>query len=152
MIREKLKAMGLELPQAAAAAANYVPYVLEGGFLHIAGQLPFLNGQKMYLGRLGETMDLEQGKYAARACALNILAQAEAAVGGDWSRLARCVKLGAFVSATPDFTAHPAVVNGASDLLAALLGDAGKHARFAVGVSSLPFGAAVEIDALFAVR
>ena len=148
-IEARLKDLAIELPQAAAPAANYVPYVIRGSTLFIAGQIPFLNGQQMHQGRLGEDLSLEQGAEAARACGLNILAQVKAAVGGDWSRVERCVKLGGFVNCTPDFTDHPKVVNGASDLMADVLGDAGKHARFAVGAPSLPLGVAVEIDAIF---
>jgi len=148
-IEDKLKEMGLELPKAAAPAANYVPYVISGSQLFIAGQIPFLNGEKMHIGRLGENYSVEEGQKAAKACALNILAQAGAAVNKDWDRLARCVKLGGFVNAVPEFDQHPAVINGASDLMVELLGERGKHARFAVGASNLPFGVAVEIDAVF---
>lgn len=149
MLAEKLKELGYDLPKAAAPAANYVPYVISGNHVFVAGQIPFLNGETMNLGTLGENISVEQGKDAARACALNILAQVNAAVDGDWSKVKRCVKLGAFVSCTPDFTDHPAVVNGASDLIVETMGDAGKHARFAVGAPSLPLGVAVEIDAVF---
>lgn len=149
-IKAKLKELGYELPQAAAPAANYVPYVIaDDDFLFVAGQIPFLNGQTMHLGRLGENLGVEQGVEAARACALNILAQANEAVGGDFSKIKRLVKLGAFVNCTPDFIDHPQVVNGASDLMVAVMGEAGKHARFAVGAPSLPKGVAVEIDAIF---
>lgn len=148
----KLAELGLELPQAAAPAANYVPYVVSGGHVYVAGQIPFLNGEPMHLARLGESYSVEQGAEAARACALNILAQVNAAVDGDWGKVARCVKLGAFVNCTPDFTDHPVVVNGASDLMVAVMGDAGRHARFAVGAPSLPRGVAVEIDAVFALK
>lgn len=149
-IAEKLQTLGYELPQAAAPAANYVPYVIaDDDMLYIAGQIPFLNGEKMHLGRLGEDLSVEDGVEAARACALNILAQAHAAVGGDWSKIKRLVKLGGFVNCTPDFYDHPKVVNGASDLMVAVMGDTGKHARFAVGAPSLPLGVAVEIDAIF---
>lgn len=144
-----LQQLGLALPQVAPAAANYVPYVITGNQIFIAGQIPFLNGEKLHIGRLGETLDIDQGKKAAQACALNILAQLHHGLGGDWSRLVKCVKLGGFVNATPDFDQHPAVINGASDLMVAVLGDRGKHARFAVGASNLPFGVAVEIDAIF---
>jgi len=148
-----LKELGYELPAAAAPAANYVPFVIaDDDMLYIAGQIPFLNGQAMHKGRLGEDFSIEQGIEAARACALNILAQANAAVGGDWSRIKRLVKLGAFVNCTPDFYDHPKVVNGASDLMVAVMGDAGKHARFAVGAPSLPLGVAVEIDAIFELK
>ncbi len=146
---EKLQALGLELPQAAAPAANYVPYVISGNQLFVAGQIPFLNGQSMHLGRLGDDLAVEDGVKAAQACALNLLAQANAAVGGEWSKVSRLVKLGAFVNCTPDFTDHPKVVNGASDLMVEVMGDNGKHARFAVGAPSLPLGVAVEIDAIF---
>jgi enamine deaminase RidA (YjgF/YER057c/UK114 family) len=145
----RLAALNLTLPQVAPPAANYVPFVISGNQIFIAGQIPFLNGQKMHIGRLGENLGVEQGQEAARACALNILAQAKAAAGGDWTKIVRCIKLGAFVNCTPDFDQRPAVVNGASDLMVAALGEAGKHARFAVGVANLPFGVAVEIDAVF---
>ncbi len=148
-IEARLKEMDIELPEAAAPAANYVPYVISGNTLFIAGQIPFLNGHKMHMGRLGEDLTLEQGAEAAQACGLNILAQVKAAVGGDWSKVKRCVKLGGFVNCTPDFTDHPKVINGASDIMAAVLGKAGKHARFAVGAPSLPLGVAVEVDAIF---
>jgi enamine deaminase RidA (YjgF/YER057c/UK114 family) len=145
----KLKELGLELPAVAAPAANYVPYVIAGKMIFVAGQIPFLNGQTMHLGRVGETMTPEKATEAAQACALNILAQVNEAVGGDWSKVKRCVKLGGFVNCTPDFTDHPTVVNGASNLIAAVMGEAGKHARFAVGAPSLPRGVAVEVDAIF---
>lgn len=152
VLKEKLEELGFELPQAAAPAANYVPYVVSGNTVFVAGQIPFLNGQQMHLGRLGDGVDVEQGQEAARACVLNILAQVNEAVCGDWSRVVRCVKLGAFVNCTPDFTDHPVVVNGASDLVVSVMGDAGKHARFAVGAPSLPRGVAVEIDAIFEIK
>ena len=106
----------------------------------------------MHMGKLGNGLEIEDGKKAAQACALNILGQVNAAINGDWSRVKRCVKLGAFVNCTPDFNDHPAVVNGASDLMVAVLDEAGKHARFAVGAPSLPLGVAVEIDAIFEIE
>jgi enamine deaminase RidA (YjgF/YER057c/UK114 family) len=148
-IHKQLSELGLSLPKAAAPAANYVPYVISGKHIYVAGQIPFLNGEKMHMGRLGDGLEIEDGRAAAQACALNILGQVDAAIGGDWSKIKRCVKLGAFVNCTPAFIDHPAVVNGASDLMVAVLGEAGKHARFAVGAPSLPLGVAVEIDALF---
>ncbi len=151
-IAEKLQKAGFELPQVAAPAANYVPYVISGNHVYVAGQIPFLNGEVMHLGTLGGDLNIEQGKEAARACALNILAQVNAAVEGDFSKVVRCVKLGAFVSCVSEFTDHPAVVNGASDLMVKVLGDAGKHARFAVGAPSLPLGVSVEIDAIFELK
>jgi len=148
-LNDKLLALGYRLPQAAAPAANYVPYVISGNQIFVAGQIPFLNGEKMHMGRVGDDLSVEDGVKAARSCALNILAQANAAVDGDWSKIKRLVKLGGFVNSTPDFTDHPTVVNGASDLMVAVMEDAGKHARFAVGAPSLPLGVAVEIDAIF---
>jgi enamine deaminase RidA (YjgF/YER057c/UK114 family) len=148
-VETRLSALGFTLPKAAPPAASYVPYVISGTHVFIAGQIPFLNGEKGHIGRLGENFTIEQGKAAAEACALNILAQAHAAVGGDWAKIKRCVRLGGFVNSTPDFDQHPAVINGASELIVAALGDIGKHARAAVGVSNLPFGVAVEIDAIF---
>ncbi|PCI55329.1 MAG: hypothetical protein COB36_06805 [Alphaproteobacteria bacterium] len=148
-IQTKLQDLGLALPSVAAPAANYVPYVISGKTIFVSGQIPFLNGEKMHLGRVGDTVSVEEGAKAAQACALNILAQVNDAVGGDWSKVARCVKLGGFVNCTPDFTDQPVVINGASNLIADVMGDAGKHARFAVGAPSLPLGVAVEIDAVF---
>lgn len=148
-IIENLKGLGYDLPNAAAPAANYVPYVISGKHIFISGQIPFLNGEKMHQGRVGDDLSVEQGVEAAKACALNILGQANAAVNGDWSKIKRLVKLGGFVNCTPDFTAHPQIINGASDLMVAVLGDAGKHARFAVGAPCLPLGVAVEIEAVF---
>lgn len=148
----KLQELGLSLPQVAAPAANYVPYVVSGNTVYVAGQIPFLNGEKMHLGRVGDALGVEDGVAAAQACALNILAQVNEAVDGDWSRVKRCVKLGGFVNCTPDFTDHPVVINGASNLIADVMGDAGKHARFAVGAPSLPLGVAVEIDAIFEIE
>ncbi len=152
-IEARLEKIGLTLPQPGKAAANYLPYTIsKDGTLYIAGQIPYLNGQEMHKGRLGDTLTVEQGQEAAKACALNILAQVKEAVEGDWSRVNRCLKLGGFVNATPDFNEHPAVINGASFLMIDAMGDAGKHARFAVGVSNLPFGVAVEIDAIFDIK
>jgi enamine deaminase RidA (YjgF/YER057c/UK114 family) len=148
-IERRLAAEGVELPGAPAPAANYVPYTISDKLLFIAGQLPFVAGQVAVAGRLGEDVSLEQGQEAARICALNLLAQAKAACAGDLSRLARCLKLGGFVSCAPEFTDHPAVINGASDLMVQAMGEAGQHARFAVGCASLPRNAAVEVEGIF---
>lgn len=147
-IQRRLAELGLTLPAAAAPAANYVPWVMAGNLLHVSGQLPMRDGKVAVTGKLGGGLTLEQGQEAARLCGLNILAQVQAACG-DLGRVRRCVKLGGFVNATPDFTDHPKVVNGASDLMVAVLAEAGRHARFAVGVAGLPFDAAVEVDAVF---
>ncbi len=151
-INKKLQELGLELPSAAAPAANYVPYKISGNHVYISGQIPFLNGEQMHIGRIGDTFTPEQGIEAAKACALNILGQMNAAIDGDWSRMVQLVKLGGFVNCTSDFTAHPTIINGASDLMVAALGEQGTHTRFAVGVPTLPLGVAVEIDALFEIK
>ena len=130
--------------------AAYVPVVIAGGLAHVSGQLPFVDG-KLVTGRLGEDVTLDDGVRAAQACGLMIVAQLRAALG-SLDRVERIVKLGAFVNSTGDFTDQPKVANGASELMAALFGDAGRHARSAVGVPVLPLGAAVEIDAIVAVR
>lgn len=150
-ISTRLAELGLTLPAAPAPAANYVPYVRAGGLLHVSGQIA-ADADGLIKGKLGADMDIDAGALAARTCALALLAQVNAALDGDLGRLKRVVKLGAFVNSTPDFTDQPRVVNGASDLLADLLGDAGRHARSAVGVAALPFGVAVEIDGIFEVE
>lgn len=147
-IEARLAELGLTLPQAAAPVANYVPWLVSGNLLFVSGQLPMRDGRVAVAGRLGAEVGIEEGREAARICALGILAQARAATG-DLDRLARCLELGGFVACTPDFTEHPAVINGASDLMVAVMGDAGRHTRFAVGAPSLPLGAAVEIRATF---
>lgn len=148
-IESRLSQMGVTLPDAPAPAANYVPYVVSGLLVFISGQLPMQNGECANKGLLGRDVDLEDGVSAARVCAINILSQLKSACGGDLSKVVRCVRLGGFVAATPDFEQHPAVINGASDLIAEALGEAGAHARAAVGVASLPFGVPVEVEAVF---
>ena len=150
-IDRKLEELGLTLPEAAAPVASYVPTVEAGGLLHVSGQIPFDADGQLILGRIGEgEQSLADGQEAARRCALMVVAQAKAALGG-LERVQRIVKLGVFVNSTADFTEQPQVANGASDLMVALFGDAGKHARAAVGVASLPRGVAVEVDAIIAV-
>ena len=150
-IDAKLAELGLTLPEAAAPVAAYVPAVEAGGLLHISGQLPFKDGALM-TGRLGEDRDLEFGRQAAERCGLMLVAQIKKALGGDLGRVERIVKLSVFVNSAGSFTDQPKVANGASELMQALFGDAGLHARSAVGVPVLPLGAAVEIDAVVAVR
>lgn len=149
-IDRRLEELGLELPQAAAPVAAYVPAVLAGGLLHVSGQLPFRDGQ-VITGRLGDGVSLADGQEAARRCALMLLAQVKAALG-SLDRVERVVKLGAFVNSAADFTDQPKVANGASELMQAVFGEAGRHARSAVGVPTLPMGVAVEVDGIFAVR
>ena len=154
-IEERLAGLGLALPVAAAPAANYVPWAISGSTLYIAGQLPFEDGKLAVVGPVGSgagEVSIERAQHAAMLCGLNILAQAKAALDGDLERIVRCLKLGGFVNAPAGFADHPKVVNGASDLMVAVLGDAGRHARFAVGASSLPLNVAVEIDAVFEIR
>ena len=150
-IDAKLAELGLTLPEAAAPIAAYVPAVEAAGLLHISGQLPFSDGALM-TGRIGEDRDLAYGQEAARRCALMLVAQIKKALNGDLSRVDRIVKLGVFVNSAGDFTDQPLVANGASELMQALFGEAGRHARSAVGVPVLPLGAAVEVDAIVAVR
>ena len=144
----RLAALGLTLPAPAAPVAAYVPTVEAGGFLYVSGQVSFVDGT-LVKGRLGEDVSLEEGVIAARGCGLMLLAQAQAALG-SLDRIARVVKLGAFIASTSDFTDQPKVANGASELMVAVFGEAGKHSRSAVGVPVLPLGCAVEIDAVFA--
>ncbi|MEN7537560.1 RidA family protein [Aurantiacibacter flavus] len=145
-IAARLAELGITLPAAAAPVAAYVPVVMSGNLAHVSGQLPFIDG-KLVTGRLGDDVSLEDGAAAARACALMILAQLEAA-GISLDRVSRVVKLGAFINSTADFTDQPKVANGASELMADVFGELGKHARAAVGVPALPLGAAVEVDAV----
>lgn len=147
----KLTELGVTLPDAPAPAANYVPYVVAGDMVYVSGQVS-ADETGLITGRLGADMDVEAGAAAAKRCAISLLAQVKAACGGDLDRLVRVVKLGAFVNSTNDFTQQPMVVNGASDFLVAVLGDAGRHARSAVSAPSLPLGVAVEIDAVFQIK
>ncbi len=147
-IEQRLSELGVMLPAAPAPAANYVPYVVTGGQVYISGQIS-QTADGLIKGRLGADMDVAQGALAAKACAISLLAQLRVACGGDFSRLVRVVKLTGFVNSTPDFTDQPKVINGASDFLVAVLGDAGRHARSAVSAASLPLGVAVEIEGIF---
>ncbi|MBL6934439.1 MAG: RidA family protein [Alphaproteobacteria bacterium] len=150
-ITARLEELGITLPQLSAPLANYVPNLISDGNLYISGQLPMADGAVTYAGRLGAELDVEAGQAAARLCAVNILAQASAALDGDLDRIKRLVRLGGFVAATAEFSDHPKVINGASDLMVEVFGKAGRHTRIAAGCASLPLGAAVEIDALFEV-
>ncbi|PST24642.1 RidA family protein [Mesorhizobium plurifarium] len=146
-IETRLTELGIVLPQAVAPVANYVPYVVSGSMLYISGQLPMEDGKVAVTGHVGKDVDVAGAQRAAELCAINILAQAKAALG-DLGRIRRLVKINGFVASTPDFVEQHLVINGASNLLANALGEAGKHARAAVGMASLPFNAAVEIDAV----
>ena len=148
-IEARLEELGITLPEPAAPVAAYVPVVVHGGLAHVSGQLPFVSGQ-LVTGRLGEGVTVEQGAEAARACGLMILAQVKAAVG-SLDKVEKVVKLGGFVNSTGDFTDQPLVINGASQLMQQIFGEKGTHARSAVGVPTLPLGAAVEVDAIIAI-
>lgn len=146
-IDERLNALGISLPEAAAPAANYVPYAVDGNLIFTSGQLPLRQGSLVAEGLIGKELDVEAGREAAQWCAINILAQAKAALG-DLEKIERIVKISVFVASTPDFTQQHLVANGASDFLVEILGDAGRHARSAVGMASLPLNAPVEIEAI----
>ena len=141
----------IELPKAAAPVANYVPVVVAGNLAFVAGQVTAWNGEFKFIGKLGKEYTVEQGQQAARICGLNILAQLKNALGGDLDRVKRCVKLNVFINSVNDFTEQPKVANGVSDLMVEVFGDAGKHARAALGVNVLPLNVAVEADAVFEV-
>lgn len=151
-IEEKLTSLNITVPQAAAPVANYVGFVKTGSQVIISGQLPFENGELKYIGKVGSQISPEDAKKAARLCAINIISQLRSACNGNLDKVARCVRLGVFVNADATFTDHPAVANGASDLMVEVFGDAGKHARAAVGSGSLPRGVAVEIEAMFEIK
>jgi len=149
-VAERLKSLGIDLPQPPKPVASYVGFVRHGDLVFVSGQLPLVEGMLTMSGLLGRNVTIEQGAEAARICAINLLAQVSAACDGDLERVIRCVRLGGFVACVPEFTDHPKVVNGASNLIGDVLGERGAHARAAVGVPSLPLNACVEVDAVFA--
>ncbi len=149
-IEARLKALDLLLPEVASPVADYVSFLHFNGQLYVSGQLPFKGGRVAVTGTLGADRDLDQGQDAARLCALNILAQAKAALG-DLDRIVQCLRLNGYVNAVQGYADHPKVINGASELIVKVLGQKGRHTRIAVGCSSLPLNAAVEIDAIFAI-
>lgn len=151
-IDARLAELNIELPKAAVPLAAYVPAVRTGNQLFISGQVPMWNGELRHVGKLGDGYSIEDGRAAARVCALNIIAQAKLALEGDLDRIVRVVKLVGFVNSTGDFNDQPKVINGASELFGEVFGDAGKHARSAVSAASLPFGVAVEIEAILEVE
>jgi enamine deaminase RidA (YjgF/YER057c/UK114 family) len=151
-IEQKLRQLGIRLPAAPSPAANYLPYVVTGNLLFIAGQAAVVDGKLAYTGRLGAELGLADGQAAARISAINLLAQVKAACGGDWSRLARCVRICGYINAAAEFADHPQVLDGASDLLVEVLGEAGKHARSVLGASSLRSHSALVVDAVFELK
>ncbi|MBN9049463.1 MAG: RidA family protein [Rhizobiales bacterium] len=150
-IDARLKELNIDLPTPSTPAANYVPFKRAGSLIFIAGQVPNANGKDQFTGQVGKEISLEDAQKAARLCAVNILAQLKAAVGGDLDKVVSCVRLGGFVNAVPGYGQQPQVINGASDLMVEVFGDAGRHARAAVGCGSLPRNVPVEVDAIFEV-
>ena len=144
----RLAALGITVPKAAAPVANYVGYVKTGNLVFVSGQVPLLNGEFMYQGKVGTDISLEEAQQAAALCAINVISQLKGACGGDLDKVRRIVKLGGFVNSTPEFTDQPKVINGASDLMVEVFGDAGKHARAAISAGALPLNVAVEVDAV----
>lgn len=151
-IADNLVNLGITLTKPPAPVASYVGFIRQGELVFVSGQLPFQDGKLSQTGLLGAGVSIEQGAAAARLCAINILAQVNVACEGDLERIVQCVKLGGFVASTPDFSDHPKVINGASDLIGEALAGRGAHARAAVGVAALPLGASVEVEAVFAIR
>ncbi len=147
-IDARLAELGITIPEAAAPVANYVGHVVIGNMVSVSGQVTIENGQLQYIGKLGDSISLDDGYKAARLCAINIIAQLKAACGGDLDRVKRVVRLGGFVNSTPDFKDQPKVINGASDLMVEVFGDKGKHSRAAVSAGALPSGVAVEVDCI----
>ena len=148
-IDARLKELNIALPAPPAPVASYVPYVVTGNMVFISGQVTMGSDGLKYVGKVGADISLEDGKAAARLCAINVIAQVKAACGGDLDRVRRCVKVTVFVNAVPGFAQHPEVANGASDLFGEVFGEAGKHARAAVGAGSLPRNVACEVEAIF---
>ena len=151
-VEKRLRALGIELPEPSRPGANYVPHVRAGNLLFLTGQLAQWNGERRFIGKLGREFGVAEGQEAARLCALNLVAHVRAALDGDLDRVIRCVRVAGFVNSTPDFTGQSQVVNGASDLFVQIFGEAGRHARMAVGVSALPYDVAVEVEAVFEIR
>ena len=150
-IDDRLKELGITVPKIQTPWANYVSVVVSGSLVYLSGQLPALDGQ-LIKGKLGAELTTEEGRKAARMCALNMLPHLREACGGDLDRVVRCIEIGGFVNSTPEFAEHPLVLNGASEFLVDIFGEAGRHTRFAVGVASLPFNFAVEVKGVFEIR
>jgi len=148
-MEQKLAALNIILPPSVMPAANYVPYTVSGNQVFVSGTLPMKDGKPQDIGKLGKEFTIEQGQQTAKLCGINILAHLKAACGGDLSRVKKVIRLGVFVNSAAGFTDQPKVANGVSDMMVEIFGEAGKHARFAVGVSELPFGVAVEVDGTF---
>jgi len=152
LVDERLKVLRIELPVPSAPGANYVPFIRSGELLFLTGQLSQWNGERRFIGKLGREFSIEDGQRAARLCALNLVAHARQALDGDLDRVNRCIRLAGYVNSTPDFSGQSQVINGASDLFVQVFGDAGRHTRMAIGVAALPYGVAVEVEAVLQVR
>jgi len=150
-VQSRLEELGISIPEAAPPAANYVPYLQHDNLVLISGQLPMENGVLQYIGKVGKDFDVEQGQAAARLCAINVISQLQAACKGDLDKVRGCLKLTGFVNCSSEFTEHPKVINGASDLMIEIFGASGRHTRAAVGANSLPLGVAVEVEAIFSI-
>jgi enamine deaminase RidA (YjgF/YER057c/UK114 family) len=148
-VAERLAELGITLPTPMPPVATYVPVVIAGDLVTVSGQLPAIDGKVAVAGKLGAGVSLEEGQHAARLCLINLLAQLNAAVPGGLDRIKKVIRLGGFIAATPEFSQHAVVMNGASDLMVAVLGEAGRHARSTIGVASLPLDAAVEVEGMF---
>ncbi len=148
-IDARLKDAGIDLPSAPSPQGNYVPYVVSGNLVFLAGQVALVEGDLKFAGRVGRDVSLGDAQQSARLCAINLITQLRTACGGDLDRVVRCVKVGGFVACSEDYADQPKVINGASDVLVEVFGDKGRHARFAVGAPALPLGASVEVDAVF---
>jgi enamine deaminase RidA (YjgF/YER057c/UK114 family) len=151
-VDDRLRELGIELPQPSKPGANYVPAVRTGNLIFLTGQLAQWNGERRFIGKLGREFGVEEGRQAARLCALNLVAQLQAALDGDLDRVTRCVRVAGYVNSVPEFVVQSQVINGASDLFVEIFEDAGRHTRMAVGVSALPYDVAVEVEAIFEVR
>jgi enamine deaminase RidA (YjgF/YER057c/UK114 family) len=151
-VENRLRQLGIELPEPSKPGANYVASVRTGNLIFLTGQLSQWNGERRFIGKLGREFGVEEGQQAARLCALNLVAQLRAALDGDLDRVVRCVRIAGYVNSMPDFVAQSQVINGASDLFVEVFEDAGRHTRMAVGVSALPYDVAVEVEGVFEVR
>ena len=148
-IDARLAELGIDLPEAAMLAANYIPYIVTGNLIMVSGQIPMLGGEIQGIGKVGRDMTTAEAAGIAKICALNLIAQAKTACGGDLDKIVQVVKLGGFVNCVEDYAQQPEVVNGASNLMVEVFGDVGRHARFAIGTNSLPRGVAVEVEGIF---
>ena len=152
VFEKNIKELGITVPDLPVALANYVPYKIVDGTMYVSGQAPIKDGKMLYTGKVGFDISIEDGIRAAELCCINIIAALKQGTNGNWDQLDSFVKLGGFVNSLDDFTDHPKIINGASDLLVKIFGNQGKHARFAVGSNSLPMNISVEIEAIIKIK